>query len=153
VRWIGSAKGVGRVVEDKEAIESEDKRDVRSSLSALAGGSDASSTALPIIALAVSSSSSLEAAAATPSKTARSLSGRSKMCDAFACRMYLCCKHAGWMNSPIGSASGELMFAILPMYRQYDREKSCTHDALAKSRMISAGFVWFRSKDETRGIK
>ena len=41
-------------------------------------------------------------AAATPSRTARSRSGRSNMWEALGWRMYRCCRHAGWMNSPKG---------------------------------------------------
>lgn len=89
-------KGVDREGEDEEAMEREDKSDVRSSpvpfVAMVVFSVDSES---PRGLLAVSSSSNLATAAATPSKTARSLSGLSKMCDELAWRMYLCCKHAG----------------------------------------------------------
>lgn len=54
----------------------------------------------------VCSDSNRATAAATPSNTARNRSGRSNMCEALGCRMYLCCKHAGWMNRPRGERMG-----------------------------------------------
>lgn len=68
-----------------------------------------------------SACSSLATAAATPSSTARSLSGRSKICEEFGWRMYLCCRHAGWMNSPKGGV-GSVMFASMlePEQQNFD---------------------------------
>jgi hypothetical protein len=72
---------------------------------------------------AVSASSSLATAAATPSKTARRRSGRSKMWDEFAWRMYLCCRHAGWMKSPSGGADSTMTLALSAISRTAGRSE------------------------------
>lgn len=79
-------------------IDREDRREDKSSL-AVDGLAPASGES---DGLFVDEVSKRATAAATPRRTARSRSGRSKMCEELGWRIYLCWRQAGWMKRPSG---------------------------------------------------
>lgn len=97
---------------DDDPMDSPESMEARSSPPGEAG------VALSKARARASSVSRRERAAAIPRRTARIRSGRSKMCDELGWRIYLCCKHAGWMQRASGK-TGAIVVVV-----QWRRKKA-----------------------------